>query len=363
MGDQDPESSLARGVARESDSIDTNPRFFLGRPDALNGVLSSPDAASSDSSSCRQQDTSARTPSPGQWPAPTPPEAMSIAVANFIQQLFPSLVSVTKTLPSWLAAFCPHIALLIERLAEDERAHVLGRLRRHMHLNQDGSLTMSLVAMSILRLHPDVVESPSWRHRDAEAIRLPLLIRERLACGKFVPLEHVLYGECLMEGTVCHVDAQGKDVAPEPYPLNVKRHLPPPDFVAAITRSDVMRALMTHGMCLARRFPVQSAAMHGLAHHLWELMFTEKMTAPTAMQLYNAFFQEFEKQLSLMTVLPMDRFPAWLLQSLLAPLEAVGADDQATEVGLALVGAMCNALSVCYPSHSALSSNPHREQN
>lgn len=323
----DMDISFSSGHGGDGEDLVTNSSFLLNRPDAINFLLSSPDS-SSDGSTCRQQDTSSRGSAAAPAPAFTRSEAMSVAVATFVQRLFPSLV--VKTLPPWLASFCPHIARRIERASPQETEYVLKRLRRHMRINEDGALSMSLVAMSILRLHPEVVESVARRLTDAKAIRLPLLLRERLSCGKFVPMEHVLYGECMMEGTVCHVDAQGKDVPPEPYPLNVKKQLPPPDFVEATTRSDVLRGLTTHGTCLARRFPLLAASMHGLVHHLWELMFTEKMSAATGIQLYNAYFEEFEKQLSLLTVLSMDRFPEWLLERV-APLEPKSASDQAAE--------------------------------
>lgn len=316
-------SAMLPGGGGNGEDIVTNSTFLMNRPEELN-FLSSPDAASSDGSTCTQQDTASRAAAPR--PAPTKAGDLSVAVANFVQQLFPSLVA--KTLPPCLAFFCPHIARRIEHASAKETEHVLQRLKRHMRVNEDGSLTMSLVAMSMLRLHPSVVEWPSRRHADAKDIRLPLLIRERLSCGKFVPMEHILYGECMMEGTVCHVDALGKDVPPEPYPLNVRKQLPPLDFVEATTRCDVLRGFTTHGMCLARRFPVLAASMHGLVHHLWELMFTEKMTAVTGMKVYNAYFEEFEKQLSLVTVLAMDRFPEWLLERA-APREPEGTGDKA----------------------------------
>lgn len=238
-----------------------------------------------------------------------------LAVARLTQELFPKVD--TKNFPPWMTILCPLLARFVKETPPEIFDKVKARLKRHLRIRADGKLFCSLVAAAILRLHPDLRE----RHYTAENISLPTLLpsllRERLSCGLFVPMEHVLYGEALKQGSACHVNSHGQEVGSEPYPVSLKES-PPREFVKLIKRSDVMRGMTTHALALGFRFPYLAANMHGLSHHMWTFMFADKMPPAAGVDLYDAFFREFEKQLRIVTVMPMDRFPSWLVESVSA---------------------------------------------
>lgn len=238
-----------------------------------------------------------------------------LAVARLTQELFPSVDP--KKFPPWMTIVCPLLARFVSETPPEIFGKVTARLKRHLRIRADGKLYCSLVAAAILRLHPDVRERRYATENVSMPTMLPTLLRERLSCGLFVPMEHVLYGEALQQGSACHVNSLGLEVGPEPYPVSLKES-PPRDFVKLIKRSDVLRGMTTHALALGFRFPYLAANMHGLSHHMWTFMFADKMPPAAGIELYDAFFREFEKQLRIVTVMPMDSFPSWLVESVSA---------------------------------------------
>lgn len=242
-------------------------------------------------------------------------DSESVAVADLSFKLFPTVDS--KHFPSWMETLAPLLAQFWRNTPRATFDCMVSRLKRHLFLTEDGKLSINLVAAAILGLHP-MTEERRYSHDDIQAPKtLPCILRERLSCGLFVPMVHILYGEALMNGHGYHVNACGQKVGAEPYPISLQDS-PPKEFCTLVKRIDIIRGMTSHGLALAFRFPYLASKMHGLLHFMWTFLFTKRMPVAAGMELYDAFFQEFEKQLCLLQVMPIDKFPSRLIKCVYA---------------------------------------------
>ncbi|KAK3872237.1 hypothetical protein Pcinc_022664 [Petrolisthes cinctipes] len=241
-------------------------------------------------------------------------ETHTIRVAAVVQELFPSIQKDNPT-QDWLKNFLFRLSNLLQTTPQEATNEVTQRLKRHIRINSVGNPSVDLVAASMLLCHPHL-HLRQFPNKNVPLMPrfLPTPLREKVSMGIFVPLGHLLYAETLMQKVAFHVLPNGKCVDPDPYPLNTNEPAPE-NFVALVRRPDVLRGLSTHAFTLAFRFPLLAADMHGLARHMTILMYVHGLPVAAAIDLYDSFFWEFQRQLSLMTVMPLDQFPSWLVDS------------------------------------------------
>ncbi|XP_068207706.1 uncharacterized protein [Palaemon carinicauda] len=183
------------------------------------------------------------------------------------------------------------------------------RICRHLRIRRNGTLSVSLAAASLLKMHPDVDEEDGqMKHY----YTLPSPIPERLYQGFFVPIRHILYGEALMRGFAEHY-TEGIHVKPNPYPLLLEDD-PPRQFVTMIRRPDVFRAITSHSLELGRGFIRLSANMQYITRDIWYLLYNEMVDVQVAMDIYDEFFKEFENQLGLLQVVSIDGIPSSVIE-------------------------------------------------
>ncbi|XP_045594511.2 uncharacterized protein [Procambarus clarkii] len=244
----------------------------------------------------------------------TTTESDAEATAVLTCTIFPKLDR--KQVPPAFKTLIPLFTRFLKDTPPTALAEVIPRLKRHLYLKKNNKLSASLVAAAILRFHPDLRER-HYTNSVTTPMTLPSIIRDRLSCGLHVPMIHVLYGEALISGCASHLNTRDQQVGAEPYPLSFSTS-PPKEFCALIRRVDVMRGMTSHAMALAFRFPSLAASMHGLSHEMWAFMFSKKMPVAAGMELYDAFFIEFERQLAMTIVMPLDKFPPWLTESVIS---------------------------------------------
>lgn len=244
-------------------------------------------------------------------------ETHTIRVAAVLQEIYPDIRG-NNPPPEWLKNLLPQLSKLLQATPQENTHSVTQKLKRHIRINSEGNASVDLVAASMLIFHPklEVRQYPGKTAPPMPKI-LPAPLRNMVSMGLFVPLGHLLYAESLMQKAAIHVLPNGKYANPDPYPLNTYKPAPE-NFVALVTRPDVLRGISTHAFTLAYRFPLLAADMHGLSRHMAILMYVNGLPAEAAINLYDAFFWEFQRELSLMTLLPLDHFPSWLVDRVFA---------------------------------------------
>lgn len=241
----------------------------------------------------------------------------TIRVAATIQQIYPGIRGQNPS-PDWLKNLLPCLSKLLQATPQEATHEVTQQLKQHIRVSSEGHLFADLVAASMLTFHPRLKQRQlSGNNVPSMPKILPTPLCNMVSLGIFVPLGHLLYAETLMQKAAIHVLPGGKYANPDPYPLNT--NVPAPEnFVALIRRPDVLRGISTHAFTLAYRFPMLAADMHGLSRHMSILMYVNGLPTIAAINLYDAFFWEFQRQLGLMTVMSLDHFPSWLVDRVFA---------------------------------------------
>lgn len=241
----------------------------------------------------------------------------TIRVATVLQEIYPGIRGINPT-PDWLKNLLPQLSKLLQATPQENTHKVTLKLKRHIRINSEGNMLVDLVAASMLTFHPKlkIHQFPGKTVPSIPKI-LPSPLCNMVSMGLFVPLGHLLYAESLMQKAAIHVLPSGKYANPDPYPLDTNEPAPE-SFVALVTRPDVLRGMSTHAFTLAYHFPLLAADMHGLSRHMAILMYVNGLPAKAAINLYDAFFWEFQQQLNLMTVMPLDHFPSWLVERVFA---------------------------------------------
>ncbi|XP_068250466.1 uncharacterized protein [Palaemon carinicauda] len=204
----------------------------------------------------------------------------------------------------WFQRFCTQLTKILSNIPERKMADFQKRLKKHTVLQHNGDLSLSLVAASLLKIHPDVEEYRSYKEFPH---LLPSTLQERLSIGGRVSIRCIIYGEALMDGYLNPAMSATQSVT-----------APPADFVDKIRRPDVLRAASTHSIITSYRFPKLAAAMHRISRDLWSLMYEEMMDVQIVMDIYDEYFSEFNRQLSLIKAMPVEGLPIEIIRSVLA---------------------------------------------